>query len=432
MGGAPPLVPAATAPRLQSGDLLLIGSRQCRVRTILKKTAVCNVLHGGGRDFSVTPEYALAHRCKAPRLLSHTNILLAALRKGVAPPSALFAAAAAEGHLDAIDKHGSAALLLAATRGLTGAVHALLRFGARVDLADLEDGETSLMKAARLGHVAVLEALLQHGATADATTLISGYTALLLAAAAGRHACCELLLRHGASVQMRERCTRERADAMRLACVAGHLAVAKLLAGYGAALPLTSGGGGGILGGPSAPLVCGGGGAHGGGGGAGGASPLLGSLAGGGSGGGGTAMGLWLRSCARYTTPLHFLDGLTYSRARELLRDGADVHACGELAGDPTPLDVAAALGATPGDGTAGGACLAAALPWSPATHGVYPSFERAWAVELLRVGYLLAARYCSGSGGGGYALVEIWRDVILPSVVMRDGGELWPRTRAR
>ena len=66
------LVPASTGPRLQSGDLLLIGGRQCRVKSLLKNKAVCCIVHGTGRDFTVTPEYALLHRCRAPRALSHT------------------------------------------------------------------------------------------------------------------------------------------------------------------------------------------------------------------------------------------------------------------------------------------------------------------------------------------------------------------------
>ena len=119
--GRPPppralLVPAATGPRLQHGDLLLIGGRQCRVRSLLKSKAVARCIHGVGRDFSVTMDYALAHRCRAPRTVTRTNGLLAALRKGLAPDDAILAAAAAEGHLDAVDRHGSGALLLAAAR----------------------------------------------------------------------------------------------------------------------------------------------------------------------------------------------------------------------------------------------------------------------------------------------------------------------------
>ena len=125
-----PHVPAATGPRLQSGDLLIIGGRQCRVRSLLKTKVVCALLDGCGRDFNVTSAYALAHRCRAPRLPS-TNLLLQALRRGLIPGEELVAAAAGEGHLDALDRHGSTALLLAVQRGQTETARALLARGAR-------------------------------------------------------------------------------------------------------------------------------------------------------------------------------------------------------------------------------------------------------------------------------------------------------------
>ena len=121
------------------------------------------------------------------------------------------------------------------------------------------------------------------------------------------------------------------------------------------------------------------------------------------------------------------MEAMPCDRARELLRSGADLTASSSGHVDaPTPLDVAARLGAVPHDGSAAGCVLAAALAWSPATHAYFPHFARAWAVELLKVGYLLSRQL-----GEAHALVELWRDVLLPSVITRDGGMLWPRARS-
>lgn len=371
-------MPAATGPRLQSGDLLNIGGRQCRIKSLLKTKAVC-AHFGGGRDFTVVHDYALAHRCRAPRL-PHTIALLAALRKGV-PGAELLASAMDEGHVDALDRQGCTALLLAVQHGQAETVRTLLAHGARAELADVDDGETPLMKAAKLGHADIVSILVGHSyAMVDTTTAYGGFTALMMASAAGRLVCVHELLRARASVDVRERSTRARSDAMRLACFAGHVQVARLLAQYGATPPLGLAGAGSNAGSASARIAT------------------------------------WLHATARFTTPLHHLDGMEASRARELLRDGADVHARGSGIDDLSPLDVATAVLA---DGIGGRneaaatVVVSAARPWSPANHELFPHAERAVAFELLLVGARLGAEH-------GDALSEVWREVVVPAVVER------------
>ena len=49
------LVPVATGPRLQTGDILLTGGRESRIKSILKSKAVAYELHRfAPRDFTVT------------------------------------------------------------------------------------------------------------------------------------------------------------------------------------------------------------------------------------------------------------------------------------------------------------------------------------------------------------------------------------------
>ena len=227
-------VPTANGPRLQAGDILLIGGRECRVKALLKTKAVARELHCfASRDFTVACVYALSHRRRPPKRLPHTSLLQQTLRRGDEPAPVLLRAAVSEAHLDTVDRDGQTALHLAAQRGMEGAVEVLCSAGSRIDQPDF-DGETALMKAARGGHARCVALLTgTSSASIDATTL-GGFTALMLAAAAGRLECVELLLHHRASMERCEHTTSERSDALRLACTGGHQEVAKLLGGHGA------------------------------------------------------------------------------------------------------------------------------------------------------------------------------------------------------
>ena len=64
----PSHVPVRSGPRLQAGDILLIGGRTCRVKALLPKSkAVACEVSRYAREFTLTSESALAHRCRAPR-----------------------------------------------------------------------------------------------------------------------------------------------------------------------------------------------------------------------------------------------------------------------------------------------------------------------------------------------------------------------------
>ena len=104
-------------------------------------------------------------------------------------------------NVDAVDRDGRTALMIAAQNGHTDTVTALAgTHGANVDAVD-RNGWTALMFAARNGHTATVNALVgTHGANVDAAT-ISGRTALMLAAERGHTDIVNALAgSHGANV----------------------------------------------------------------------------------------------------------------------------------------------------------------------------------------------------------------------------------------
>jgi hypothetical protein len=105
----------------------------------------------------------------------------------------------------------------------------------------------------------------------------------------------------------------------------------------------------------------------------------------------------WLDATRRWTSQLHHFEFLSIERVRALLAKGADVHAADGGADAPTPLSLAAARllrGNRSDDGYAGAALIVSATtPWSPWTHALFPAGAKARAVELVRIGWLLARR---------------------------------------
>ena len=61
---------------------------------------------------------------------------------------------------------------------------------------------------------------------------------------------------------------------------------------------------------------------------------------------------------------------------------------------------------------------MAAAGPWSPATHALFPAETRARAAALMRLGYLLAYGRFAGATG---ALTTAWVDHVLPAAITRE-----------
>jgi len=89
----------------------------------------------------------------------------------------------------------------AVTRGDVAAVRALLQDGADVDARD-RHGQTALMLAAHAGHDDVIAVLLEHGAALDVTAKF-GLSALMLAIVAGHPETARLLARVGADRSLR-------------------------------------------------------------------------------------------------------------------------------------------------------------------------------------------------------------------------------------
>ena len=119
----------------------------------------------------------------------------------------------------------------------------------------------------------------------------------------------------------------------------------------------------------------------------------------------------WLVA-SRGWAPLAHLESLTAARALSLLRSGASLHE-----GEPTPLRRAAG-----GEGEAAALIRRAAAPWSPASHSLFPTAVRNRAVEVVRLGYLIAwdeERFDSREGAAP-ELADIWRGFVLPRVVVR------------
>ena len=94
-----------------------------------------------------------------------------------------------------------AAWELAVKRGDGGAVRALLHRGADVDARD-RHGQTALMLAAHAGHREVVETLIGHGANLNATAKF-GLSALMLAVVAGHTEIARRLARAGCDLSLR-------------------------------------------------------------------------------------------------------------------------------------------------------------------------------------------------------------------------------------
>ena len=93
--------------------------------------------------------------------------------------------------VNASDKYGDTALMVAATLGKLDIVKCLVELGADLEAQD-KNGRTALMKAARDGYLEVVEYLVQNGADLEAKDKY-GRTALNTAKYHGRDDCVEFL-----------------------------------------------------------------------------------------------------------------------------------------------------------------------------------------------------------------------------------------------
>jgi ankyrin repeat protein len=136
----------------------------------------------------------------------------------------------------------------------------------------------------------------------------------------------------------------------------------------------------------------------------------------------------WLAATRRWTSQLHHFEFLPIERVRALLVAGADVRAGDAKADAPTPLSLAAARllqGDRSDDGRAA-LIVSAAAPWSPRTHALFPAGAKARAVELLRIGWLLARHLQDLTAGAThveYALRDAWLGHVMPHAIERSLG---------
>ena len=277
---------------------------------------------------------------------------------------------------------GSTPLLMASERGHVEVVKALLAGGVAVDQA-ATDSARPLLMASQVGHAEVVSVLLAAGAAADQANRIGG-TSLMAASQHGHAEVVSTLLAAGSAV---DQANQTGARPMSLACHNGHLPCVQLLSSYGAARTMQAPDGQ-----PFTAEQC---------------------------AAGHAAVAAWLGDSRQWSTPLHHLRIIGRERARELLRGGADLHAAAAVGG-PTPLSLAQALRAA-GDAAEGSAAwlvLAAAEPWGPRTHALFPAAGRAFAVEALLLGHQLS-RLSHFEGKEG-SVVDVWMEVVMPSVVMR------------
>jgi hypothetical protein len=124
----------------------------------------------------------------------------------------------------------------------------------------------------------------------------------------------------------------------------------------------------------------------------------------------------WLVASRYWCSPLHHVDVLSEERTTELLRAGADLHRrTPGVVGAPSPLEIARLQ---PVQNAAAQLILRAAEPWSCETHHLFPVEARSQAVEVLKLGYLLASERRLTDALG--QLTDPWCEFVLPLAVER------------
>ena len=355
-----------------------------------------------------------------------TPLFIASLQGNVEVMAVLLAAGA---HAD-VAVEGRTPVFWASQHGQTDVLTALLAAGACVEGAERSDGATPLVAAAINGHAETIAALLAAGAEVDPIlrqpregddALDDTATPLFLACIEG-HAdvVCELLTA-GAAIDWSAR--DDRITPLMVASQQGHIEVATALLEAGAAFHSVD-----AVGRTAMSLACGNGQLA--------CAQLLSSYGaprifmmpsenrtaeGVATEEGHEAVAAWLGESRQWSTPLHHLRIIAVARARELLRGGADIHAA-TSAGGPTPLSLARALRAA-GDpdadeGSAASLVLAAAEPWGPRTHALFPDAARSFAVEVLLLGHQLSRQ--PKFAGEEVSLVDVWTQLVMPSAVVR------------
>ena len=339
------------------------------VAALLAAGAHADVAQGIGNE--ATPLFVAAQG-------GHVEILAALLNAGA--------------HVDGAKRSdGATPLWFASHNGHAKAVSALLAAGAEVDPIaqgpeDDDTAATPLFAASSGGHVDVVSMLVNAGATIDWSTRNERWTSLMVASQESHVKVLTVLLEAGAAVNQTE---IDGHTAMTVACAVGDLTCVKLLSSYGATRTFHAA--------PDQHFT---------------AEEMA-------TDSDHEALATWLVESRHWSTPLHHLRIIGATRARELLRGGADLHAAA-AAGGPTPLSLTQALHAVgnAAEGSAASLVLAAAEPWGPRTHSLFPAAARTFAAELLLIGHQLSRQ--PRFAGEEISLVDVWTVLVMPSAVVR------------
>jgi ankyrin repeat protein len=130
--------------------------------------------------------------------------------------------------VNAKDKYGWVAIIMASANGHKDAVNLLLNNGANPNLPAW-NGETALMRASASGHKEIVNLLLKHGANVNSRDN-DGLTAIMRTAYTGQRSVIELLLDKGADVNAKDNHGR---TAWTFAAERGHNDLLKYLEQYG-------------------------------------------------------------------------------------------------------------------------------------------------------------------------------------------------------
>ena len=273
------------------------------------------------------------------------------------------------------------ALHVSCAQGNDKLTELLIRAGASLLLAD-HLGRCPLLMSCLCDQPSCAELLLAAHADCEQsmTKHNPGATPLYAAALSGSVRCVSILCEAGANVDAK---TFNGATPLMVSCQQGHLQTSMILSSYGA-----SRGKGHFQG----------------------CLPRTGSWAEDLAGRSGSAELIeWLHeSSPEGFGALHHVEVLTVRRARTLLRSGRFSPFAG---GNQSPVARARRLLREHRAAPAAALILRASAPWSPASHELWGTKQRALAIELLKIGHKLCPKW-------GRALLDVWISNVVPHIL--------------
>ena len=275
-------------------------------------------------------------------------------------------------------------LVVASRHGRMDEAAALIESGADVNEPTTDViGASPLIVACFGGHIQTASLLIEKGAAVNQATIHGGMTPLFAACGHQHFAIVSLLLSSGADVNLAEDMG---ATPLTVACTRGNLACVQLISSHGAGRTFPRGST---------------------------AERIAGRC-------NHEEVFNWLVATRLWSTPLHHLTIIDATRARELLRGGADLHAAAAADG-PTPLSLARELhtAGNAAEGTAAHLVLRAAGRWSEQTHELFPAVVRARAAELMLLGHRFSRQ--EGFLNKEVAIFDAWMHHVMPFAIERD-----------